>query len=250
MATRASARLLEVGRSGGVSAETPSGCGVSSCAACGGVLARGLLEPRQGGPQGRQHGDAVFGRQPCGDGHRSVVLVAPGQTPGEQCLLVIGPGDLAVRPREALQLVRGHRGRDFSQVRIAVRGGDPGQGPGFGVRQPAGRELAVDDRQRGQGTRDPHLLACGATGHAAFPRQPGGARRHVPVGPSAAGVEFGEQLKEPAGCRRQVARQLADLQFQLFQGLLAGGSPGRRPVAALLPGAVRSASLARSRWSR
>ena len=55
--------------------------------------------------------------------------------------------------------------------------------------------------------------------------------------------------RKPAGRRGQVARQLANLQFQLLERLewlLLLGFPGHRRVAALMISAVRSASLARS----
>ncbi len=120
----------------------PPGFGAGLAARSRGVL---RLQFQQRGPQGGEHGHAIVRGQPRRDGHRPVVLEAPGQAAGQQRLLIVGPGDLTVRPGEALQLVRGHRGGHLGQARITIRGGDPGQRPGLGVRQPAGRELGVDD---------------------------------------------------------------------------------------------------------
>ena len=156
-------------------------------------------------------------RQPERPGQRPVLLQPPGQPPPDPGRRVIGAGDLPVGAGEPLQLVPRHRPGDLRQALLVLRGGDPGQRPHLGVRQPGRGELAADDRQVPQRPGHPDVLPGGTGGHLALPRQPARAAAHVPAGPAPAGIEISQQHQEPARRRGQVPGQLADLRLQPLQ---------------------------------
>ena len=187
---------------------------------------REASEVGAGGAQRLEQHRALQRRQPERAGQRPVFLEPPRQPATHPRRRVIGRGDLAVRPGEPLQLVPGHRPGQLGQARLGGRGGDPGQRPDLGVGQRGRGELSADDGQVPQGAGDPDVLAGGAGGHLALPRQPLRAGVHLPAGPAAAGVEVGEQDQEPAGRRGQVPGQLADLRLQPLQRHRR--RPGRR----------------------
>ena len=170
-----------------------------------------------GGAERLQQHRAGQGRQAERAGQRPVLLEPPGQTAAHPGIRVIRPGDLAVGPGEPLQLVGGHWLGQLGQPALGGRGGDPGQRPDLGVRQLRRGEPGPDDRQVPQRPGHPDVLAGGAGGQLALPRQPLRAGAHLPAGPAAAGVEVGEQDQEPAGCRGQVPGQLADLRLHPLQ---------------------------------
>ena len=179
----------------------------------------GVLQVVAGGAQRLEDDGGGLGRQ---DGAELVVEVA-GRAPGQPAR---GPGpglaglaDPPVRPGEPLQLARGHRHGHRDEVRFGFPGGDPGQRARLGVRQAARRELPPDQRVLRQGPGDPDLLAGGAGGDLALPRQPRRAGRHLPVRPALALVEVRDQQQELARRRRQVPGQLADPRLQPLQRL-------------------------------
>jgi hypothetical protein len=192
------------------------------------VVVVGVLEVVAGGAQRLEDDGGGLGGQ---DGAELVVQVA-GRAPGE---LAGGPGaagrrraDPPVRPGEALQLARGHRRGHLDQVRLGLRGDDPGQRPHLRVRHPARRELLPDQRVPRDGAGDPDLLAGGARGDLALPRQPGRARRQLPAGPPLALVEVRHQQQELARRRRQVPRQLTQPRLHPLQRLHRLTLPGHR----------------------
>ena len=199
MTSSASARLRR-GRRGppgvrpawsaaGVSAETPG-----SCAVCG------APGPSCGCSRSPAAARSAFsstapcsGGQPERPGQRSVLLETPGQAAPDPGGGVIGGADLAVGAGEPLQLVPGHRPGDLGQVRLGLRGGDPGQRADLGIRQPARAELRADHWQVPQRSGHPDVLPGRAGGHLALPRQPRRAAGHLPARPAAARVEVPEQ---------------------------------------------------------
>ena len=203
------------------------------------VVVVGVLQVVAGGAQRQEDDSGGLGGE---DGAELVVKVA-GRSPGQ---LACRPGppafrlaDPPVRVGEPLQLPSGHRRSHLYQVGLGFRGDDPGQRPHLGVGQAAGRELPPDERVIHQAAGDPDVLAGGAGGDLALPRQPRRARRHLPGRPSLPLVEVRHQQQELARRRRQVPGQLADPRLQSLQRLRrvtwrrrCGGCARRGPVAA------------------
>jgi hypothetical protein len=175
-----------------------------------------MLQVVRPGAQRLQHHRAVSRGQPDGDADRLVLVVSPGQLPVPGHLLLLTAADPPVCLGEPLQLVGGHRSGHRHQVTLGFRSGDPGQRADFGVGQPPGRELLPDQREVTQQPRHPDVLAGGARGDLALPRQPRRARGHLPRRPAAAGIKVREQQQELAGRGGQVPGQLADAGLQVL----------------------------------
>ena len=218
-ATRPSARSEDVRTAGAEAAGGPSAAGASAAA---GVSAE--TSPRGSPARSAQAARSAFSSTaPASGGSRNVPDSDPSSSNRQtsrrrtrasassawvtwRCaranrsswFAVIGPGQLG-------------------QPRLGRRGGDPGQRPDLGVRQPRRGEPGPDDRQVPQRAGHPDVLPGRAGRHLALPRQPLRAGAHLPAGPAAAGVEVGEQDQEPARRRGQVPGQLADLRLHPLQ---------------------------------
>ena len=186
-----------------------------------------VLQVTPCGPQRLQDHRCVLGRQ---DGPELVVQVTD-PVPGQPAL---GPGRAAVglaHPPvglgETLQLGRGHRRGHRDQVGFGLRGDDPGKCSHLGVGQAGRGELVPDERVLRQGPGHPDLVAGGAGGELALPRQPGRAGRQLPVSPTAALVEVRHQQQELARRGGQVPGQLAQPRFQPLQRLQRRAGGGR-----------------------
>ena len=189
----------------------------------GNALVRVLQVSTRGTQRLEQH-RALQRGEPERAGQRPVLLEPPYQPTADQRRCVIGLGGLAVGAGEPLQLVGGHRLGQLGQPCLGGRGGDPGQRPHLGIRQPPGGEPGPDHRQVPQRAGHPDMLPGGTRGHLALPRQPLRAAVHLPARPAPAGIEISQQDQEPAGRRGQVTGQLADLRLQPLQRHRAGGA--------------------------
>ena len=159
------------------------------------------------------------------DRHRDppvLVIDPPGHPPRRAGPLIDMTGDLPVRAGEPVQLPAGHRLGQLGQAFLGGRGGDPGQGPDFRIRQPPGGEPGPDHGQVPQGAGDPDLLAGGAGCQLALPRQLRRTRRQLPRLPPPPRIKVADQEQEPAGRRGQMPGQLADLRLQALQRHLGG----------------------------
>jgi len=95
-----------------------------------------------------QDDDGTLRREQSAERVVRVIDPAPGQRVRRPRPAGAGGGDLAVRLREPLQLVRGHRRRHFDEIVFGLRGGDPGERPDLRVRQTPRGEFGGDGGQR------------------------------------------------------------------------------------------------------
>ncbi len=177
-----------------------------------------MVEVSRGGAERLDQHLALHRGQP--DRHRQrpvFVIDAPGHPPRRAGPLIDMTGHLPVGAGEPVQLPAGHRLGQLGQALLGGRGGDPGQGPDFRIRQPPGGEPGPDDGQVPQRAGDPDLLTGGARRQLALPRQPRRTRRQFPRLPPPPGIEVTDQQQEPAGRRGQMPGQLADLRLQALQ---------------------------------
>jgi hypothetical protein len=98
------------------------------------------------------------------------VLVEMPRQAGSGGPLAVGEVFRAPPPGDGAFQLRGGRGLgQLDQVGLGVPVSDPGQRPDLGVGQPAGAELAPDQRQDAQRAGDPDLLTRGVGAELALP---------------------------------------------------------------------------------
>ena len=177
-----------------------------------------MVEVSRGGAERLDQDLALHrGQADCHRERPVFVIDAPGHPPRRAGPLIDMTGHLPVGAGEPVQLPAGHRLGQLGQALLGGRGGDPGQGPDFRIRQPPGGEPGPDHRQVPQRPRDPDLLTGGAGCQLALPRQPRRARRQLPRLPPPPRIEVTDQQQEPAGRRGQMPGQLTDLRLQALQ---------------------------------
>ena len=98
---------------------------------------------------------------------------------------------------------------------VGVR--DPGDGPHFGVRQPACRERRGHQRHVVEAAGNADVFTGGGHPETAFPVEPVRGGHAFPVGPRLAAVELADQHQEPARRRRDVRGGRQDLRFEPFR---------------------------------